>query len=164
MKNKTYINGKMHVNTDGNISFINRNLAWEYFEAKGYKREGNVLHHIDVTMKEKDYKRYIQWNISDLTPMSIQEHRRLHMTMQNPKGCKFSRKHKKAIKEGMKTAIRGKVIKIHRDAIKEDTKTFATMAEAAKYIGCTRQLVSQCLSGCQANKRAMGYEITIEER
>lgn len=37
------------------------------------------LHHIDWTLKENDPERYEQWNIEDLLPMTVRQHRRLHM-------------------------------------------------------------------------------------
>lgn len=40
---------------------------------------GWVLHHTDPMMKHTDPKRYREWRIEDVEPMTIQKHRSLHM-------------------------------------------------------------------------------------
>lgn len=66
------------------------------------------------------------------------------------KGTKLTKAHKRHIKQGIaewRAAKEGTVI----EAIKvgEDTqiKYFITAAEAARFLGCSRQLISQCLRG-----------------
>jgi len=41
--------------------------------------KGWVLHHKDVNLKHTDPKRYREWRIGDVEPMTIQKHRALHM-------------------------------------------------------------------------------------
>ena len=88
------------------------------------------------------------------------------------KGTKLTKAHKRHIKNGMrefKEAKDGTIL----EAIKvgEDTqiKYFTTAAEAARFLGCTRQLISQCLrlgKGPNANCSAKGWvfkRIKIED-
>ena len=136
--------------------------AWKYFEAHGYANHDHmVLHHKDINMKFENPERYIEWRIEDLIPMTRVEHRRLHMKLQMT-GKKHSRKHNKMISKGLKQqSTKNKFVKIHIPARAEETLTFKTLAEAAKYIGCSRQLVSQCIKDNTANKKAMGYTIML---
>lgn len=46
----------------------------------------------------------------------------------------------------------------------KDVKYFSTYADAARYIGCSKALVSQCLNKKQANRTACGYEIEVFEK
>ena len=120
-------------------SISNHNKAWKWFEQNGYANHSKmVLHYKDVNMKKDNPERYNQWNVEDLIPMTLKEHRRLHMKLQNKKGCKHSKKHNENIKKAMKKAVRNKIVKIYIDATPEDAKYFNTLAEAARYIGCTR--------------------------
>ena len=88
------------------------------------------------------------------------------------KGTKLTKAHKRHIKNGMrefKEAKDGTIL----EAIKvgEDTqiKYFTTAAEAARFLGCSRQLISQCLrlgKGPNANCSAKGWvfkRIKIED-
>ena len=135
--------------------------AWEYFERKGYtEHDGMVLHHIDINMKAQDPERYDQWLPEDLVPMSKTQHRALHMKLQNKKGTKHTKKHNKKISESMrKSDIRNKKIVISRPAQEAVEMEFNSLAEAARYIGCSKQLVSQCLRPGSKNKKAYGYTI-----
>ena len=89
------------------------------------------------------------------------------------KGTKLTKAHKRHIKQGIaewRAAKEGTVI----EAIKvgEDTqiKYFVTAAEAARFLGCSRQLVSQCLrlgKGPNANCSAKGWvfkRVNIEDK
>ena len=136
--------------------------AWEYFERKGYaKHDGMVLHHLDVNMKSQDPERYDQWLPEDLVPMSKNHHRALLMKLQNKKGTKRnSKEHNKKISESMRNSdIRNKKIVISRPAQEAVQMEFNSLAEAARYIGCSKQLVSQCLRPGSKNKKAYGYTI-----
>ena len=135
--------------------------AWEYFERKGYtEHDGMVLHHIDINMKAQDPERYDQWLPEDLVPMTKTYHRALHMKLQNKKGTKHTKKHNKKISESMrKSDIRNKKIVISRPAQEAVEMEFNSLAEAARYIGCSKQLVSQCLRPGSKNKKAYGYTI-----
>lgn len=88
------------------------------------------------------------------------------------KGTKLTKAHKRHIKNGMrefKEAKDGTIL----EAIKvgEDTqiKYFTTAAEAARFLGCSRQLISQCLrlgKGPNGNCSAKGWvfkRINIED-
>ena len=88
------------------------------------------------------------------------------------KGTKLTKAHKRHIKNGMKefkAAKDGTIL----EAIKvgEDTqiKYFTTAAEAARFLGCSRQLISQCLrlgKGPNVNCSAKGWvfkRIKIED-
>ena len=88
------------------------------------------------------------------------------------KGTKLTKAHKRHIKNGMrefKEAKDGTIL----EAIKvgEDTqiKYFTTAAEAARFLGCSRQLISQCLrlgKGPNVNCSAKGWvfkRIKIED-
>ena len=88
------------------------------------------------------------------------------------KGTHLSKAHKRHIKNGMrefKEAKDGTIL----EAIKvgEDTqiKYFTTAAEAARFLGCSRQLISQCLrlgKGPNGNCSAKGWvfkRIKIED-
>lgn len=143
-------------------SFEANRSAWKHFEEHGYvNHDGMVLHHKDVNMKSENPERYVEWRVEDLVPMTRAEHRRLHMKLQM-KGRKHSGKHNKMISEGLRRkSTKNKLVKIHIPSREEKTLTFKTLAEAAKYIGCSRQLVSQCVKDNTANRKAMGYTITL---
>ena len=136
--------------------------AWEYFERKGYaEHDGMVLHHLDVNMQTQDPERYNLWLPEDLVPMSKTYHRALHMKLQNKKGTKHnSKQHNKRISESMRNSdIRNKKIVISRPAQEAVEMEFNSLAEAARYIGCSKQLVSQCLRPGSKNKTAYGFTI-----
>lgn len=151
----------MKNNISKTIERQNHRKAWAYFEAHGYANHYKmVLHHVDPNMKARDPERYAQWNPEDLIPMSIQEHRKLHMAIQNPKGKTFTKDHLENLRKSMtiRVGIGSKIVKITGKS-GEDVKYFSTYAAAARYIGCSRALVSQCLNEKQANRTACGYKI-----
>ena len=131
------------MNPYSNESHKANRLAWKYFEAHGYENhDGMVLHHKDVNMKFENPERYVEWRVEDLIPMTRVEHRRLHMKLQM-KGRKHSEKHNKMISEGRRRqSTKNKFVKIHITAREDRTLTFKTLTEAAKYIGCSKQLLS----------------------
>ena len=53
-----------------------RHSALKYFNVQ----KGYVLHHKDITMRETNLERYIQWLPEDLVVMSLSEHSKLHNT------------------------------------------------------------------------------------
>ena len=53
-----------------------RHSALKYFNVQ----KGYVLHHRDITMRETNLERYIQWLPEDLVVMSLSEHSKLHNT------------------------------------------------------------------------------------
>lgn len=64
------------------ISSRNNELAWQWFEYNLHvSRHGNVLHHLDVTMKHTNIDRYIQWHPFDLVVISNIEHQKIHSKM-----------------------------------------------------------------------------------
>ena len=141
----------------------NKNKAWKYFEQHGYAdHNGMILHHTDINMKTENPTRYNEWRPEDLIPMTKTAHRALHMRQQNKKGTYHnSDNHNIKISESMKkTDIKSKKIIIHRPAVEEVTMTFDSLADAARFIGCSRQLISQCLRPGSKNKKAYGYIIT----
>ena len=60
------------------MGFMNANriAAREYFGISG--DPNLVLHHIDMTLKDRDPVRYAEWRIEDLEVMTKEEHVRLH--------------------------------------------------------------------------------------
>lgn len=62
-----------------------KNIAWKYFISKGLApvdHSGWALHHKDINLKKEDPVRYHQWRISDLMPMTVEDHRSYHMSLQ----------------------------------------------------------------------------------
>ena len=53
-----------------------RHSALKYFNVQ----KGYCLHHKDITMRETNLERYIQWLPEDLVVMSLSEHSKLHNT------------------------------------------------------------------------------------
>lgn len=145
-----------------NSSTDNHLRAWKWFEEHGYKEHrGLALHHIDTTMKSRDPKRYNEWRPEDLMVMTVQEHRRLHMKEQT-KGVKHTKQHNSKISESIREHLtKGKMVKIYMRPVEAQTLYFNTLAQAAAFIGCTRQLVSQCLRDNTHNRRAKGWEISL---
>lgn len=66
-----------------------------------------------------------------------------------------SKAHNGRISEGVRNAERGRTIVISRS----ETLEFRTMAQAAEYIGCSKQLVSQVLNPKTRNRKARGWTI-----
>lgn len=128
------------------------NNAAKWFAEHGYDMNGMVLHHIDMSLKKKNKKRYAEWRPEDLVPMTKQAHMALHMKLRNKKGTMKKKAHKKAISEGVKshyTNFRNCAWIIWHDdvivmgkLIPAEERVFKTSTEAAKFIGCTKQLVS----------------------
>ena len=102
---------------ENRISYQNYKKAEAYFNRK----PGEVLHHKDITLKERDYERYIQWNIEDLVVMTKSDHMKLHGKLREPffkgkkhteewkvqhseklKGKRFTEEHKRKIGEANK--------------------------------------------------------------
>lgn len=148
--------------TRTNSSASSHLKAWKWFEEHGYKQhKGLVLHHIDTTMKSRDPERYNEWRPEDLQVMTVQEHRRLHMKKQT-KGVKHTKQHNIKISEGIREQLtKGKMVKIHMRPVEAQTLYFSTLAQAADFIGCTRQLVSQCIRDNTHNRRAKGWDISL---
>lgn len=70
-------------------------------------------------------------------------------------GKKLSRKHKLRIKESMQ--FKFALVIAMKD---EKIMAFNTAADVAKYIGCTRQLISQCIKKPEVYKTARDWKIT----
>lgn len=110
-------------------------------ESSGSRLE---LHHLDPNLKYKNYRRYCEYRIEDVIPLSQKEHLRLHKF-----GKKHSPEHNTNIKNSMKLVackkkINGKkIVKLEKDGI---VKYFKTGLAAAKWLKCSRQLVYQVLS------------------
>lgn len=63
----------------------NHERAWCYFKALGLipidaNKNEWVLHHKDVSLRHDDPKRYDEWRIDDLIPMTRHDHMALHST------------------------------------------------------------------------------------
>lgn len=138
-------------------------IAIEYYKALGYWKPGMVLHHTDPTLKLRDPERYKNWNIEDLVPLSVGQHMRLHMSAKNPKGVKKSADHVKAMVDGHRKERRNCNILISRVLLENGVENgieayvFPSCAAAARYIGCSLQLVYQTASKTQHNRRAFGW-------
>ena len=102
-------------------------------EAKG---EGKIeLHHVDPELKRRDPKRYREWRHEDLVPVTLTEHRRIH-----------SRPFDKAHSLNMRISLYAFYDRNDRRVVVDGEFVFPTARAAAKFIGCSRQLVSHCLS------------------
>lgn len=64
---------------------VNRRNAYLHFfpEYNGKCKPGWVLHHKDPSWKYTDIKRYDEWRIEDLIPMTVSEHMAYHSTNDN---------------------------------------------------------------------------------
>lgn len=147
--------------TYGNLSETQcKSATWSYYIALGYNRTSkSVLHHIDPTLKHRDPERYHKWLVCDVQPMTIQDHRRLHMRMEQRQRTR-TKEHNDKISQSLSTSTtRGKRIQIIRKSI--DIRVFDNLQQAADYIGVSRQLLSQCLRPNTKNRKAKGYEIRI---
>ena len=121
-----------------------------------------VLHHIDPTMKYRDPARYHEWRIDDVSPLTVEQHLRLHMTLRNPKGTKKTKKHIENMKNGHRKERWECNVMIHRVVEKDGVEgieayVFPSCAEAARHIGCSLQMVYQVASKTQKNRRAKGW-------
>ena len=88
------------------------------------------------------------------------------------KGTHLSKAHKRHIKNGMREFSLekvGTVIEAIKTGNDTEIKYFTTAAEAARFLGCSRQLISQCLrlgKGPNGNCSAKGWvfkRIKIED-
>lgn len=147
-------------NTNTKSEYQIKNIAWKYFISKGLApkdHSGWCLHHKDINLKSSDPVRYHQWRVQDLIPMLVEDHRSYHMHLQQIHHHQ-SKSHRANISKGMKNSeIKNKKIMISLTT----SVIFDTITEAASYIGCSKQLVSQCLRPNRTNKKAKGYKITL---
>lgn len=117
-------------------------------EAKG---EGRIeLHHVDPGLKRRDPKRYREWRHEDLVPVTVTEHRRIHSSQPQTKEHRAN----------MSVAL----LKFHerKDSrvVVDGTFVFPTARAAAKFIGCSRILVSHCLNPNHPDfHRAFGHDV-----
>ena len=120
--------------------------------------QGLVLHHIDPTLKSRDPERYNQWNARDLMPMTKQQHRSFHMKLEARRLTR-TRQHNAKISQTLREHnIKGKAILA---TISTQAYVFNTLADAARFIGCSKQLLSQCLRPSTANYTARGWTIQL---
>lgn len=96
-----------------------------------------VLHHIDITMKSQDPKRYAEWRPEDLQPMEKREHISMHNSHPHTK------LHNRRISRGVKRAkaARQDGVIIAFDPFVDDIEIFPTAAVAAASLGCSKQWV-----------------------
>lgn len=74
------------MNTDifnSNRCRVNRDRARKWFIRHGLIPAGPEgrkwhLHHLDMTLREQNPERYVEWRIEDLIPLRIEDHVRLH--------------------------------------------------------------------------------------
>ena len=91
-----------------------RRAAWTWFETHGFKKHtGMVLHHRDTRMKFEDPERYAEWRHDDLVPLTVQEHRSLHMKLEQSHRTR-TKAHNRKISKGLHNAERGRTIVITR--------------------------------------------------
>lgn len=141
----------------------NKQTAYEYFK-KHTNLKKFVLHHIDVNMKTRNPKRYNEWRITDLVPMTIQDHCSLHMTLrhknhQMKRTSEWSKRLSKAMQEHNYFKRAGKKWQIVNKSGKTLAKVFTAPAAIAKYIGCTRQTIYKILNEKYPNKSVCGYTL-----
>lgn len=125
----------------------NHTIAWNHFVEIGLIPENDqhsyVLHHIDVNLRHNDPKRYDEWRIEDLIPMTKSDHSSFHALgkhwklseetkekMRKPK----SELHKQHISENNaahRQEVRDKIAKSHI-GIKPDEKTREKLSQARK--------------------------------
>ena len=94
-----------------NISARNHARLWKKVFGS-YKATGMVFHHIDMEMKYRDPRRYIQWNPEDLEIMDKREHMSLHKKGWNPStetrqrmsDAKLGKHHSEETKQKMREA------------------------------------------------------------
>lgn len=110
-----------------NESQRNKRKAQKYFKSIGaLPNDGvkRVLHHKDITLRDNDVERYIQWNIDDLEVMTLSEHSSYHSQFRTyvqawNKGKKtgpLSKEHKQKISNSLKgknTGKRSEIVKQH---------------------------------------------------
>lgn len=138
MNTNTTKNEKKNINKAIKASLRNKRAAWRYFEKHGFADHGRmVLHHNDTELKNTDPERYHAWNVEDLTPMTVQEHRRLHMKIEDHTHTKG---HNRRISAAMKSRTRFARIVLSRSTV--ETYEFKTMKAAADFVGCSKQLIS----------------------
>lgn len=68
----------------------NREKARKYFGLT--PGDGLILHHVDITLRYTNRKKYDEWNPEDLIVVTKAEHNRIHS-----KGIKLTEEHKKKI-------------------------------------------------------------------
>lgn len=134
------------------------------FTAMGVDWESQrwVLHHIDPSLRTRDPKRYHEWRIEDVVPLTVEQHLSLHMKLRNPKGSRKSKKHIENMKNGHNNDRRKCNVLIHRVVVQDGAEgmeayVFPSCAAAAGHIGCSLQLVYQVASKTQKNTRAKGW-------
>ena len=118
-----------------------KNETWSYYMKymNLASHKGLDLHHKDPNLKHTNPKRYHEWRIEDVEPLTRADHRKIHMGEQT-KGKKHSKSHNKKISTSLKDFYSTKKkIRIFREA---DVQEFKTLSEAAKHLECSRQLVS----------------------
>ena len=77
---------------------------------KHSRTERWVLHHIDPELKRTDFERYCEWRVEDLIPMTLSEHRRLHMSIniENNDTAKYGRPMSEENKQKVSQLFKGK--------------------------------------------------------
>lgn len=118
------------------------------------KNEGGIeLHHVDPTLRHRDLKRYREWRHEDLVPVTLTEHRRIHSRP-------FDKKHSL----NMRISLYAFYDRNDRRVVVDGTLVFPTARAAAKAIGCSRQLVSHCLSpNHEEYRHAYGHTVEYYE-
>ena len=93
--------------------------------------------------------------------MTVSQHRSLHMGLER-RGKRNTPEHNRKIGEGKKAFHAHGPRKI-RIVLDVTARLCDTMAEAAKWIGCSRQLVSQVLKRNSRNRTACGFRIEFAD-
>lgn len=120
------------------------------------------LHHKDMTLRHNDVERYSKWLIRDVVLLTRADHMRLHMTVRIKKGSKKPVSQKIKIRKSVKAAkkrFKGMKVKVFKKQVKIESAVFNSCAAAARWLGCSKQLIAQVLRG--KNSKAKGYDVEL---
>ena len=129
-----------------------------------YKSKEYDLHHKDMTLRYNDIERYHKWRIQDVVLLTRAEHMRIHMAIKIKKGSKKPVSQKRKIRNSVIAArkrFKGMKVRVFKQQINCQSAVFSSCAKAARWLGCSKQLVSQVLRG--KNLTAKGYYVELIE-
>lgn len=132
------------------ISQHNRNLARLHFFGSKYGKKGWVLHHKDMTLRENNKERYIQWRIEDLVPMTVSDHCALHHV---GKQYFLGRKHSPETIEKMRQV---------KSMVSQETREKMRKAQLGKHH--TEEAKAKMSESQKGNKNHLGKKCTEEQK
>lgn len=102
-----------------------RNHNWyearKYFIETGQWFKGAVMHHIDPTLRYRDYERYLEWRIEDLMVMSFSDHSKLHT--QGEDNPMYGKHHTEETKAKLSESLTGREFTLeHRENLSKASK------------------------------------------